>query len=221
MTIHSSFLARSTVPVHRAVPAFGDSRTLAIAALISWLVTEALGAYMLSNWIRGSRRLPPDPGSAATPASLVFGHAVLAATGFVSWVSFLATNWSPLAWAAVGLLALAIGLGISTVTVWTPYPVRRAEPGEPASAPAPAVSTDAADNQDPVAAMTDELLARALSDDVLASKIVDGLLARMLADPGQPARRQRVDLAPLIPVAHGLLAIVTFLLTMLAATATI
>ena len=34
----------------------------------------------------------------------------------------------PLAWAAVALLMVAVGLGLCTVTLWTPYPARK--PGE-------------------------------------------------------------------------------------------
>ena len=59
---------------------------------------------------------------------LVLGHAGLAFAGFTCWVSFLISAVDPLAWLSVGFLAPAIGLGISTVTVWTPYPARRPDP---------------------------------------------------------------------------------------------
>ena len=61
------------------------------------------------------------------------------------------------------------------------------------------------------------MLDRALESDALTGKLVDDLLERMLADPAPPPRKdRRWQLAPVIPILHGLLAIVTFLLAMLA-----
>ena len=193
----------------------GDSRPLAFAAFASWLVTEAIGAFMLRSWIvSGGRRQPRDQPE-TTPAWAVFGHAGLAATGFASWVSFLLTSWAGLAWLAIGLLALAIGLGISTVTLWTPYPARRpgtADPADRAGAEPERLKPKPSDM------ITDEMLAHALSDEALTSKLVDELLERMLAAPVPAIRHRRLDLAPLVPAAHGLTAVATFLLAMLAAT---
>src|SRR5215469_16712593 len=80
-----------------------------------------------------SRRLSAasccTPGSRAAacglPPPLIFGHAAAALTGLVIWTAFLASGIRSLAWAAVGLLMAAIGLGLCTVTLWTPYPARR------------------------------------------------------------------------------------------------
>jgi hypothetical protein len=60
---------------------------------------------------------------------VIFGHAGLAFAGFAGWVSYLVTGSPALAWLAVGFLAPAVGLGIFTVTVWTPYPARRGAAG--------------------------------------------------------------------------------------------
>lgn len=193
-----------------AAPVPGDSHSLAFAALASWLITEAIGAFMLRSWIvSGGRRRPRDQPE-TTPAWAVFGHAGLAATGFGGWVGFLLTSWAGLAWLAIGLMALAIGLGISTVTLWTPYPARRTRRPDPA---------DSEGRLEPRDTMTDEVLAHALSDEMLTSKLVDELLARMLAAPAPAIRHRRLDLVPLVPAAHGLAAVATFLLAMLAATA--
>ncbi len=66
-------------------------RALAFVAFGSWLVTEALGAYMLRSWITSGsarqRRSRPD----APSVPVLAGHAGLAFTGFVCWVSFLVT----------------------------------------------------------------------------------------------------------------------------------
>src|SRR6266700_348747 len=102
-----------------AAPGLADGRVLALVTLAGWLIAEGLGAYMLSRWIsRGGlrkRRGGPD----GVPVPVVFGHAGLAVTGLAGWASFLVTGSAALAWVAIGFLAAAIVLGISTVTVWT------------------------------------------------------------------------------------------------------
>jgi hypothetical protein len=103
---------------------------LSLAALVSWLITVGLGGYMLRTWIaRGGLRLQRATkkwaGEAAgVPPAVVFSHASAALTGLVAWACYLAAGWHPLAWAGVVLIAIAITLGICTVTLWTPYPVR-------------------------------------------------------------------------------------------------
>ncbi len=193
-------------------------RSLAVATLISWLLAELLGAYMLRSWFasgggrqRRSRRDGVSrPGGAAVTGTVslpvVLGHAGLALAGLTCWVSFLLSASATLAWLSIGFLAPAIGLGISTVTVWTPYPARRPQRIRSPGAALPA--------------STDVDLEGALADQELTSELVDDLLARMLAEPAQ-ARRPRWQLAPLVPVLHGVLAITTFLLAMLAAIAVI
>jgi len=192
--------------------------SLGIATLISWLLAEILGAYMLRSWFAsggaGERRSRLDTARSRTDTSrldtismpLVLGHAGLAFAGFTCWVSFLISAADPLAWLSVGFLAPAIGLGISTVTVWTPYPARR-----PERLPSPGAGQSAS---------TGETLDETLADEALTTKLVEDLLARMLAEP-TPSRRPRWQLAPLVPILHGVLAIATFLLATLAAIAAI
>jgi hypothetical protein len=182
---------------------------------------------------------------------VIFGHAGLAFTGFAGWVSYLLTGSPALAWLAVGFLAPAVGLGISTVTVWTPYPARRdaagaetpadpccngpdgqgpggEEPGKDGAGDGPAdhrtgaaVSPAEHARSDDASAglLTDEMLARALSDEALTSRFIDDLLADMRTAPPPLARKQRWHLAPLIPAAHGLTAVATIALAVLAAVA--
>jgi hypothetical protein len=217
-----------------AAPGSGDGRALAFATLASWLLAEGLGAYMLSRWIAagGTRqnRAKPD----GVPLPVVFGHAGLAFTGLAAWASFLVTAVTALAWLAIGFLGLAIGLGISTVTLWAPYPARSAgaEPGEKpisggpgghtAGREAPIVPQGHAPGDDaPGGIATDEMLARALSDEALTDRLIDDVLVKMFAAPRTPwvAPRPSWDLAPLVPAAHGVFAIATFLLATLAAVA--
>jgi hypothetical protein len=227
-----------------AAPGPPDNRALAVATLVSWLITEGLGAYMLGSWIASGgprqQRARPD----GLPRPVIFGHAGLALTGFAWWVSYLVTGSAALAWLAIGFLAPAVGLGLSTVTVWTPYPARRAgtgglagprrdrpdgggpdregaghDPGDrDAGSDAAAVPAEHASRDDvPAGMLTDEMLARALSDQALTSELVDDLLASMLAVPQPPARIPRWHLAPLIPAAHGVTALATIMLAVLAA----
>jgi hypothetical protein len=107
------------------MPAAADSLAdpgLAIATLLSWVFTASLGAYMLRSLIaRDGLRRQLGVRDGLHPGVLV-GHFSLALTGLVTWICYLVTAAEPVAWLAVGLLVPGIGLGITTVTLWTPYP---------------------------------------------------------------------------------------------------
>jgi hypothetical protein len=185
------------------VPA--GSRSLALAALVAWIVTESLGAYMLRSWFKSGAAQQRHARADGMSLPVLLSHAGLNLAGLLSWISFLVTGAVVAAWLALLLLAPAIGLGISTVTVWTPYPAHRPGAGE--------LPRDESE----LGVLPDELIERALADDALASKLVDELLDRNLAVKPQPRPRPRSDLRPLVPLAHGVLAVATFLLTLLAA----
>jgi hypothetical protein len=175
--------------------------------LVSWLLTEIIGALMVRSWIAGggmraARQRPSRPDAMSLP--VLAGHAGLNLAGLISWVCFVLSGATALAWLALAFMAPAIGLGISTVVIWTPYPGARAD-------------ADSA-RQEPGVLSQDELV-RALADDELGQKLVDELLRTNLAQP--PARTPRWILRPLIPLAHGILAIATFLLATLATVAAI
>ena len=209
--LHGCLVAAASHAVSR------QGRGLATAALVSWLFAESLGAYMLRNWLGsgGARRKPAGATQETMSLALILSHAGLALAGLVSWVSFLVSAQPALAWLAIGLLAPAIGLGISTVTVWTPYPAR-----PPASVARPAEDDDGRRSGPPAILVTNEMLDRVLANEALTSELVDDLVKRMLAEPPPeyPASR-RWRLAPVIPVLHGVLALATFLLATLAAIA--
>jgi hypothetical protein len=168
--------------------------SLGLAALIAWLLTASIGGYMLRTWVaRGGLRRQRATGVGVPPA-VVFGHASAALAGLAVWVSYLSSGWRALAWIGVILACAAICLGICTVTLWTPYPVRteaRVAEGVPARPAAPAGP------QDPFT-VTDEMIARLLEP-----------------PPSRPPRRGH--LLPLIPLVHGFGALTTFLLTVTAA----
>jgi hypothetical protein len=180
------------------------------ATLISWLVTAGIGAFMLRSWLTrgGLRRERARAGG--LPPQLIFGHAGLAVTGLLVWCAYAATGVKPAAWTAVAMLMLTVGLGLSTVTLWTPYPARR--PGErraqaPWDEPAVAVSDTPAATGEPPAPLAP-----------LESVITDEMIARLLEDPSNPARhRPRPNPEVLVPIAHGFAAIGTFVLAVMTA----
>jgi hypothetical protein len=213
---------------HSAALATFPSRPLGIAALTTWLIDAISGAYMLGTWIaRGGMHQQLTTGDRLAPR-VVFTHFGIATTGLLVWISFLTTRWVPLAWLAVGLLMLVIGLGISTVTLWTPFPAHRADadPDPDAGAVPGAAPAAGGHNGDPLTVptektlgdeLTDEMLNRALTDDVLLGQLVDDVVASVRATPPRAAGGARKHLVTVIPAAHGIAAIATFLLAVLTA----
>jgi hypothetical protein len=190
------------------------------ATLVSWLITASLGAFMLRTWLaRGGLRRERAK-SGGLPPQLIFGHATAAVGGLLIWAAFLASGARPLAWAAVGLLMAAIGLGLCTVTLWTPYPARK--PGQPSSsrpADPDSRSDQAAGQEGGIPAQWSPATAGSAqeAEDLLAVEVTDEMIARLLAEPARAARRRpvRVDPAVLVPVAHGFAAIGTFVLAVM------
>src|SRR5215469_11050449 len=135
-------------------------------ALVSWLLTELIGALMVRSWIAGggmraARQRPSRPDAMSLP--VLAGHAGLNLAGLISWVCFVVSGVTALAWLALALMAPAIGLGISTVAIWTPYPGPRSELGPDSAGKEPGV-------------LSQKELARALADDELSQRLVDELL---------------------------------------------
>src|SRR5487761_373878 len=153
------------------------------ATLISWLVTASLGAFMLRTWLARGGLRSERAKAGGLPPPLIFGHAAAALTGL-------------LAWAAVALLMVAVGLGLCTVTLWTPYPARK--PGE---------------RREPAARD-----ARKPSD-YQEFEVTDEMIARLLTEPAPASRNHEIRPNPavLVPIAHGFAAIATFTLAVLSA----
>jgi hypothetical protein len=193
------------------------------ATLVSWLITASLGAFMLRTWLArgGLHRERAKPGG--LPPQLIFGHAMAAITGLLVWAAFLVSGARPLAWAAVGLLMAAIGLGLCTVTLWTPYPARKPNL-QPGLRGADRLSVrDPHDDQAEAGAPGERwpavASALAVPDDPLAIEVTDEMIARLLAGPARAPRPRpvRPDPAVLVPVAHGFAAIGTFVLAVMSA----
>ena len=112
---------------------------LSLAALAAWLITVGLGVSMMARWITRSRRHGAQPGHGRGPV-LNFTHFGLALTSLLTWISYLATGVTGLAWAACGLLLPVAGLGMALVffaparSPVTSPPTAQAGPAGPAPA---------------------------------------------------------------------------------------
>jgi hypothetical protein len=195
---------------------------LGYATLTAWLIAGAAGLYMFRTWLsRGGLRHQRSHSDGLPPA-VIFTHLSLGAVGLCAWAGYLATGLRGLAWAAVGLLMLGIGLGICTVTLWTPYPTLPPPrpPGDlgPGGA-GPATGVLATPAEDAIAGrISNDALASTLSSEVLTSRLINEALSSM--PPHQWPRRERKSrrhLAPLVPAGHGLAAMVTFVLAVVTA----
>jgi len=188
-------------------PMTSSARPLAVAAVIAWVLTASIGLYMLRTWIaRGGLRRQRATGVGVPPA-VVFSHAGAALTGLLVWIGFVKTEWDPLGWLGVGLVTTAIGLGVCTVTLWTPYPVV-----VPAREESP--------RRGARGAWGDGIPPRAGGSGGVVPpdyRVTDEMIAGLLADPFPERQRPRIKLAPFVPVAHGFAALATFMLAVLAA----
>lgn len=211
-------------------------RALGVAALITWLLDAGSGGYMLVTWIRrGGPRALIAAGDRLAP-SLVFGHFGLASTGLVLWACYVATLAPALAWVAVTLLIVVIGLGISTVTLWTPFPAHGAAADEDPQTPGDGGGETGQGGASPrgglagnslTGRLTDDVLARALTDEALLRQLVDDVIASVPAGPepgttgtraaSRKPRQRRPQMLALIPAGHGVAAMATVLLAVLTA----
>src|SRR4051812_50178677 len=119
------------------------------AALIAWVATAGGGFVMLAIWLsRGGMRQSREAGNRIRPP-LILGHFLLAATGLVLWIVYIATDSDALAWVALALLAVVAVAGFTVFAVWDPRPQRGAAaatgvhggprpPGPPPRPPLPA-----------------------------------------------------------------------------------
>jgi hypothetical protein len=107
------------------------------AALIAWVVTAGGGFVLLAIWLaRGGMRQGREPGTRIRPM-LILSHFLLAATGLVIWIVYVATDSDALAWVAFVLLLVVAALGFTMFAIW--YQRRRrvavreaVDPGTPA-----------------------------------------------------------------------------------------
>ena len=173
------------------------------AALIAWLVTAGSGAYVLGSWLAHGGSLRRRTGGTGAPPAVIFGHCGLALTGLVIWIVYMVVGWAALAWIAVGVLLPVAGLGMAALAIGLPgLPSLPGLQGRPV----PAVAGSAAAGTPTAGSAT--------STTGTASTTGTGSTAT-----GGPARTASAKrrLSPLIVVLHGVLAVTTMLLVLLAA----
>lgn len=89
---------------------------MAIAALITWLLTAVGGFVMLGLWI--SKGGPRQPRTTHLPPPVIFGHFGLAAAGLVIWIIYLLADSPALAWTSFVILLPVAVLGFVMLARW-------------------------------------------------------------------------------------------------------
>jgi hypothetical protein len=88
------------------------------AALIAWVATAGGGFVLLATWLsRGGMQQQREAGRRIRPP-LILGHFLLAATGLVLWIIYVANDSDTLAWVAFAVLAVVAALGWTMFAIW-------------------------------------------------------------------------------------------------------
>ena len=88
------------------------------AALITWIITAGGGFVLLSIWLaRGGMQQQAESGNRIRPP-LILSHFLLAATGLVLWIIYLASDSEALAWIAFAALLVVALLGFTMFAIW-------------------------------------------------------------------------------------------------------
>src|SRR5947207_6823743 len=104
------------------------------AALITWVVTAGGGFTMLVIWLKNGGMRQSGAVGGKIPPWLILTHFLLAATGLVVWIVYIAADKDVLAWIAFAILAVVASLGWTMFFGWAR---QRARVKEPAAGPAP------------------------------------------------------------------------------------
>ncbi|WP_433193876.1 hypothetical protein ACQP1G_34535 [Nocardia sp. CA-107356] len=91
---------------------------MGIAALILWLLTAVGGFVLLGTWITKGGGRQAD--SSHLPPPVIFGHFLLAVSGLVVWIIYLAVDNDALGWIAFALLIPVALLGFVMFLRWLP-----------------------------------------------------------------------------------------------------
>lgn len=161
---------------------------MSIAALIAWLITAAGGFYLLGTWLAHGGVSQQRTRTSRFPAPVIFGHFLLAAAGLVVWIIYVAVSSKALAWAGFIILLPVALLGFTMFARW--IGVYRSAAG---AAPNPGSTS---------------------SGRTPAGTAPTATAAPATADATLPAERH---LPVPVVTAHGLLAVTTLVLVLLAA----
>jgi hypothetical protein len=103
-----------------------------VAALVAWLVTAGGGFVLLGTWVARGGPQQAHSGQTRFPPALIGGHGLLAATGLVLWIAYVATDADGLAWASFAVLLPVAMLGFAMLVRWVAER-RTAGPASPAA----------------------------------------------------------------------------------------
>lgn len=98
------------------------------AALITWVITAGGGFVLLTIWLKRGG-MQQSGGGRIRPA-LIMSHFLLAATGLVLWIVYLADDKSTIAWIAFALLLVVAPLGFTMFGIWLKQRSTRQEAAE-------------------------------------------------------------------------------------------
>jgi hypothetical protein len=188
-----------SVAVPAGTPSSESQPAIRLAALAAWLAAAGAGGYLLTGWLTrdGRRRVIRKPGISS---GLPLAHATLAIAGLGIWIAFMATSTAALAFTDVGLTWGIAGLGMATLLT---------------SGPEQRGSTTEADELAPKAGMS---TAAPLQAQVQAQQGGSSTQTAVLAEAQGMSTTPFPSKAPVLVIAlHGVLAVTTILLVLLAA----
>jgi hypothetical protein len=87
------------------------------AALIAWVITALFGFTMLAIWLKHGGMQQQGGGGRIRPW-LILSHFLLAASGLVVWIIYVAVDEDALAWIAFVVLAVVALLGWTMFFGW-------------------------------------------------------------------------------------------------------
>ena len=88
------------------------------AALILWLATAGGGFIMLGIWLKNGGMAQARLEGARIRPPLLFSHFLLAATGLVLWIIYVANDDDTIKWIAFALLLVVALLGFAMLGIW-------------------------------------------------------------------------------------------------------
>jgi hypothetical protein len=103
------------------------------AALILWLATAGGGFIMLGIWLKNGGMAQAGLQGARIRPPLLFSRFLLAVTGLVLWIIYLANDSDTIKWIAFALLLVVAVLGFAMLGIWLSR--RRASAQSRAEAP--------------------------------------------------------------------------------------
>jgi len=113
---------------------------MAIAALITWVLTAGFGFYMLGTWLTAGGARPGAGAASHFRPPVVFAHFLLAAGGLVVWIIYVVNDSTTLAWIAFADLLVVALIGDTLVYRW--FKDHREASAAGSSGPGRAVGSD-------------------------------------------------------------------------------